>query len=103
MKPKSIDFTKKLDHFKANSNTFTHSYPTILSKYKIHYLQTNRISIEIYIYITLDIYTRKGMRKVENNYFGDEKHILCTQPEILIALNSKKLSLKKEEVTIISK
>ena len=55
------------------------------------------------MYITLDIYTRKGMRKVENNYFGDEKHILCTQPEILIALNSKKLSLKKEEVTIISK
>ena len=55
------------------------------------------------MYIILDIYTRKGMRKVENNYFGDEKHILCTQPEILIALNGKKLSLKKEEVTIISK
>ena len=76
---------KKLDHFKVNSDNFTHFNPTI------------------YIYITFNIYTRKGMRKVENKYFGDEKHILCTQPEILIALNSKKLSLKKEEVTIISK
>ena len=88
---------KKLDHFKVNSDNFTHFNPTIYTIYKpIGYLL-------IYIYITLDIYTRKGMRKVENNYFGDEKHILCTQPEILIALNSKKLSLKKEEVTIISK
>ena len=93
---------KKLDHFKVNSDNFTHFNPTI---YKIYFLKTNRLSFEIYryIYITLDIYTRKGMRKVEYNYFGDEKHILCTQPEILIALNCKKLSLKKEEVTIISK
>jgi len=91
---------KKLDHFKVNSDNFTHFNPTIYAKYTIYkpigYLLK-------YIYITLDIYTRKGMRKVENNYFGDEKHILCTQPEILIALNCKKLSLKKEEVTIISK
>ena len=80
---------KKLDYFKAKLDSLTHFNPTMY--------------IYICIYITLDIYTRKGMRKVEYNYFGDEKHILCTQPEILIALNCKKLSLKKEEVTIISK
>ena len=97
MTPTSIEFMKKLDHFKANSDTLIHFNPTIYTIYKpIGYLLK-------YIYILLHIYTRKGMRKVENNYFGDEKHILCTQPEILIALNGKKLSLKKEEVTIISK
>ena len=92
----------KLDHFKVNSDNLPHFNPTIYTKYTI-YKPIGYLLKYIYIYITLDIYTRKGMRKVENNYFGDEKHILCTQPEILIALNSKKLSLKKEEVTIISK